>query len=343
MSCTIVIPHKDRLDHLRWSLRALKTQATQYHFEVIVVDDGSDIRPEKAISRSDLPTRIRFINQDSKGAASARNAGWRASQEDVIIFLDCDQIVSPRFVENHLTPFERTSTSFLQLGTRRHLGPSYQVDLKTVRTQRCHPDERIFFFRKTSFNLANLEIAWHLGFSHNMAIRRTDLVAHGGFHENFIGWGFEDCELAYRMKAAGVLPVLNPSVEACHQSHVQRMTPEKFQSWLRNLNHFMRKHPTADVDTQKALIPVCDPSNRTSGKWLNGLLQMETISRLSAGRALQTTPTREVICSSLADLHAVATSGDCPATRAIISPQNTDLFFQSQLDPALREVRVFVA
>lgn len=343
MSCTIVIPHKDRLDHLRWCLRALRTQVTEHHYEVIVVDDGSDIRPQNAISKGDLPSHTQFINQNSKGAASARNAGWMASKQDVIIFLDCDQIVSSRFVENHLAPFGKNPISFLQLGTRRHLSPSYKVDLTTVRTQRCHPDERIFFFRKTSFNLANLAIAWHLGFSHNMSIRRRDLVLYGGFDENFIGWGFEDCELSYRMKAAGVLPVLNPSVEACHQSHVQRMTPQKFQFWLSNLNHFMSKYPSAEVDTQKALIPVCDPANRTSAKWLNGLLQMETLLRLSTGRALQNTPNRDVKCACLDDLHAVAASSDCAQTRAIVSAQNTDVFFQSQLDTALREVRVFVA
>jgi GT2 family glycosyltransferase len=343
MSCTIVIPHKDRLGHLRWTLRALKMQTTQHYFDVIVVDDGSEVRPDMVLKPSDLPVNIRFINQNNMSAGSARNAGWMASDQDIVIFLDCDQIVSPRFVENHLVPFHQTPASFVQLGTRRHLKPDYKVDLNTIRQEQCHPDERIFFFRKTSFNLANLEITWHLGFSHNMSLRRRDLALYGGFDESFIGWGFEDCELTYRMKHAGVPPVLNPAIEACHQSHSQRMTPQKFQLWLKNLSYFMKKCPTADVDVQKALIPVCDPAVRPSIRWTNALLQMETLLRLSRERPLQHDPLSDVACVGLDDLYALASSPDCDQKRALIAPTDISLFIQSQLDPALREVRIFPA
>ncbi len=341
MSCTIVIPHKDRLDHLRWSLRSLKAQRTQYHFEVIVVDDGSKMLPENDIDPNDLPANTRFINQDNKGAGSARNAGWLASRQDIIIFLDCDQIVSPNFVENHMASFQQTTASFIQLGTRRHLRPEYKVDLDHIKQAPCHPDERVWFFRKTSFNLANLEIAWHLGFSHNMSVRRKDLTLHGGFDEGFIGWGFEDCELSYRMKTSGVPPVLNPTIEACHQSHHQRMTPQKFQLWLKNLNYFIKIHPNADVDSQKALIPACDPLNPHRVPWSKALLQMETLLRLGAGRTLPSTPLKETLCLSLDDLNVAATSDDCAQSRVLVSPRDIGLFIHAQLDPTLREVRIF--
>jgi GT2 family glycosyltransferase len=343
MSCTIVIPHLDRLDQLRWTLRSLKFQTTDFHFEVIVVDDGSKALPQDYLGPSDLPADIRFINQSNKGAGSARNAGWSASTQDIIIFLDCDQIVSPRFVEHHMAMFQKTSASFVQLGTRRHLKPTYQIDLKTVRNEPCRPDERIYFFRKVSFNLANHEIAWHLGFSHNMSIRRKDLVRCGGFDESFTGWGFEDCELTYRMKCAGVPPVLNPGIETCHQFHDQRISPQKFQRWLENLTYFMQKYPNSEVDSQKALIPACDPSQRPRLSWTTALLRMESVLRLGVGRPLQSTPSVETRCLSLEDLHRVATSEDCAQRRAVVAPQNFDLFLQSQLDPALKEVRLFLA
>jgi glycosyltransferase involved in cell wall biosynthesis len=153
MSCTIVIPHKDRLAHLTWCLRALKNQITQTPFEVIVVDDGSKVLPVNGITPGNFPENIRFINQNNKGAASARNAGWMASEQDFIIFLDCDQIVSPRFVQNHLITFQQTQAHVMQLGTRRHLKPNLKIDLKTVRDEKCYPDERLFFFRKASWRL----------------------------------------------------------------------------------------------------------------------------------------------------------------------------------------------
>lgn len=93
MSCTIVIPHKDRIDHLRWSLRSLKAQKIQLYFEVIVVDYGSQVLPEDVLEAADLPKNMRLTDPDSKGPGRARNSGWQASAQDIIIFLDCDQIV----------------------------------------------------------------------------------------------------------------------------------------------------------------------------------------------------------------------------------------------------------
>ncbi len=61
--------------------------------EVIVVDDGStDISPHIIASYG---SEILAIRKSNGGQASALNAGFRASQGDVVIFLDADDVLLP--------------------------------------------------------------------------------------------------------------------------------------------------------------------------------------------------------------------------------------------------------
>ncbi len=61
--------------------------------EIIVVNDGSvDNTREVALSFKDM---IIYIEQDNKGAASARNAGIRISRGEYVAFLDADDICLP--------------------------------------------------------------------------------------------------------------------------------------------------------------------------------------------------------------------------------------------------------
>src|SRR5271155_5427597 len=55
--------------------------------EIIVVDDGSSDHPEDVVAQ--FP-EVRFIRQDNKGLAAARNTGLRAACSDKVVFLDAD-------------------------------------------------------------------------------------------------------------------------------------------------------------------------------------------------------------------------------------------------------------
>jgi len=69
---SVIIPFHDRLV---WTQQAIAsvTQQTYQDFEIIVVDDGSTEDYRAQIER--LDNRIRYIRQEQRGAAAARNAG----------------------------------------------------------------------------------------------------------------------------------------------------------------------------------------------------------------------------------------------------------------------------
>ena len=67
------------------------------NFEVIVVDDGSTDADTKARLQN-LPVGTSVIHQENKGLAAARNTGFKAARADIVLPLDCDDVLEPTFL-----------------------------------------------------------------------------------------------------------------------------------------------------------------------------------------------------------------------------------------------------
>lgn len=334
-----MIPYFNRPNSLRRTLRSLKTQKTDHRYEVLVVDDGSDIPPQDVVAAVDRPTRTRFLSQSNVGPSAARALGGDQAQGNIVVFLDCDQIVDPFFVNNHIVPFRRIPDRFMQIGTRRNLAPNTDFSLP-LETAKFTGDERVGLFLKTSYNLGNLECAWHLGFSHNMSMRRRDLEAVGGFDPNFVGWGLEDCEITYRFAKNGIPVVLNPNVQALHQPHPKNQTPARYQRWLQNLAYFEAKHPEKPVKAQRVLCNSMNPDFIGPASWSYTMLGLELVLRADTGRPAPAPIAADRPINDFGELSATAKSGNVGQTIARISAKDVELFVGCQIDPAFREVRM---
>lgn len=69
--------------------------------EVIVVDDGSRDATALVASRHACGS-VRVISQRNRGASAARNTGLRAARGDYVQFLDADDLLHPRAIEQRL-------------------------------------------------------------------------------------------------------------------------------------------------------------------------------------------------------------------------------------------------
>jgi glycosyltransferase involved in cell wall biosynthesis len=86
---SVVVPTRDRPDHLERCLAALGRQTASDSIEVIVVDDGSANRAAVDDVVRDR-SRVRLVRQAGAGPAAARNSGVRAARGTYICFTDDD-------------------------------------------------------------------------------------------------------------------------------------------------------------------------------------------------------------------------------------------------------------
>lgn len=93
---SIVIPVFNMKELLKEAIESALAQ-TYRNFEVIVVDDGS---PDGAHTVSEqFVNQITWIRQDNQGLNAARNTGAAAATGDMLLFLDADDLLDPRYLE----------------------------------------------------------------------------------------------------------------------------------------------------------------------------------------------------------------------------------------------------
>jgi glycosyltransferase involved in cell wall biosynthesis len=109
---SVVIPCFNHARFLADALDSVRAQ-TWPHVEAIVVDDGSTDDPSSIVRRH---PGVRFIQQPNRGLSEARNAGWRASKGDIIIFLDADDVLAPGAAAAAVEQLESDSNAMLAFG-----------------------------------------------------------------------------------------------------------------------------------------------------------------------------------------------------------------------------------
>src|SRR5207249_2373504 len=96
----------DSYNYARFLRSAIESALGQSYpdIEVIVVDDGStDESPQIVQSYGN---RVTAILKQNAGQASALNAGFAASRGDVVVFLDCDDVLDAQAAEKIAGVFE---------------------------------------------------------------------------------------------------------------------------------------------------------------------------------------------------------------------------------------------
>ena len=98
---SVIIPCYNQAQFLPDALESALAQ-TYRKMEVVVVDDGSPDTTAEVVARY---PGVRCVRQENRGVAEARNAGFRASSGEYVLFLDADDRLTPNAVEAHLLCF----------------------------------------------------------------------------------------------------------------------------------------------------------------------------------------------------------------------------------------------
>src|SRR5215216_1193601 len=98
---SVIIPAYNAAKFIGEALNSVYSQ-TFNAYEVIVINDGSLDTDDLERELKRYPGGLRYIRQENRGAAAARNTGLRAAAGEFIAFLDADDTWLPNFLEKQI-------------------------------------------------------------------------------------------------------------------------------------------------------------------------------------------------------------------------------------------------
>lgn len=213
----VVIPTYNRCNTLQKALLAyLRQTAWQSIAEILVVDDGSSDSTVSVVtqlaSESSIP--IRYLRQENRGPAAARNTGIREATSELILFTDDDIIPGPTLVAEHLDwhcRFPEMSTAVVGYVT-------WAREVKPTPFMRWYgSDGPLFAYAQFT---GRTELDYIYFYTCNLSLKTEFLRRNGTFDEDFKVAAYEDIELGYRLSRAGMQLLYNREALAYHHQYV---------------------------------------------------------------------------------------------------------------------------
>jgi N-acetylglucosaminyl-diphospho-decaprenol L-rhamnosyltransferase len=242
VSLSVLVPVRDRTDHLANLVDGLNRAADAPRFELIVGwMGGEDPRPALGRARGFAASAIE-VEGEQLPLAAARNRLAETAAGEELVFLDADCIPSRSLLTAHAAAlYDRDA---LVVGEARYLPKGFQAsgadELVLRRAGHPHPDRAGLF---PSPGVVRADTRHELFWSLNFAVRRaTFLERIGGFDEDYRGYGIEDTDFAMRAARAGVPVAWVGGALAFHQHHEPtRLRPEATASLVENARRY-REH-----------------------------------------------------------------------------------------------------
>ena len=236
---SIIIPTFNRSHILSVTLAGLTHQETDYPFEVIVADDGSQEDVTRVIRVFESLLDIKYVRQKDTGyrLSAVRNLGIRTASFEFVSIIDCDMAPSPSWVQSNVN-------ILLESDDVAVIGPRKYVDTSSLEVEACLKDKdflinlpevetnnsvaggpkkgaitvdwRLKTFEETdNLRLSNAPFRFFSG--GNVAFSKKWLSKAGWFDEEFEAWGGEDGEFGYRLYRAGCFFQSDMGALAYHQ------------------------------------------------------------------------------------------------------------------------------
>ena len=203
LRASVIIPAYNAQDVLPRCLRALEHQSIpQDHYEVIVVDDGSQDQTGKvAQAMGALVIESRHV-----GPAAARNAGANLARAEIIVFTDADCEPTPDFLERLLEPFDAPVVS----GARGvYLTQQTSLVARFIQLEYEERYQRIAQVEASKGTVDALDTSY-------AAYRRDVFLQAGGFDTRFLSAAVEDHELSFRLARQGHIFRFIPEAAVYH-------------------------------------------------------------------------------------------------------------------------------
>ena len=209
---SIVIPTRNRNQDLKACLRALSAMDfPREKYEAIVCDDGSEEDIPRVIDEfRGTGFEIRYLRQERKGPAAARNLGIRNSKGTIVAMTDSDTLPDRSWL--------------------RKLYEALKADPEAVAVE-----GRVYASNEGEFDPLGegpINSSGGVYLTCNCAYRRETLIEVGGFDETFPFPAYEDTELAARAQQLGRI-LWEPEAIVIHPQR-----PLTLRAVLKKLRHW---------------------------------------------------------------------------------------------------------
>jgi glycosyltransferase involved in cell wall biosynthesis len=199
MYLSIIIPLYNGEKTLNECLTAIFSSHYR-HFEVIIVDDGSQDNSLRIAGTFPCTILQRDHNQ---GAAAARNWGARNATGDVLVFIDADIVIGQDTLDLFVDSLKQYPAVF---GIYTHIPGT--KDLLSLYQN--------FYAHKSMRDTKEITAMFY---SYCAAISRELFNAVGGFDESWVRATFEDVEFGMRVGQWGYQIHCNKNIKVVHHNH----------------------------------------------------------------------------------------------------------------------------
>ncbi len=244
----VVIPTRDRWPILARTLDGLRRQSAG-GFETVVVVDGTD----QAVP--DLGA-VTVVVKEQGGPGAARNAGARATDRPIVLFLGDDMLPAADLVARHVHRHNanREETAAV-LG---HVDWHEEVAANRI--------ARWLDWSSTQFDyrsIAGEDAGFGRFYSCNVSLKRRFFLSAGGFDESFTYY-YEDLDCGYRLGQKGMQLHYEP---AARTAHLHRYDWDSLERRFRGVaigeHHMAAVHPWFSpffLDRVRAAVAESPPS-----------------------------------------------------------------------------------
>jgi glycosyltransferase involved in cell wall biosynthesis len=229
-SITLIIPVYNRPKEIDELLQSLTLQ-TASEFEVIIVEDGSDISSEDIVNQYADKLTISYFKIPNGGPGKARNYGAANAVTDYLIVLDSDCIIPPDYIMNVRNEIAVT-------GADAFGGPDRAADDFTD-IQKAINYSMTSFFTTGGIRGGKKKMDKFYPRSFNMGIRRQVYESLNGFSDMRFG---EDIDFSIRLYKAGYKVCLFSSAWVYHKRRTdwKKFYRQVFNSGIARINLYLK-------------------------------------------------------------------------------------------------------
>lgn len=229
LELSVVLCTHNRAHLLPEVINSLFTQSLEPdRFEILVIDNGSiDDTRHRVSCLSEQISNLRYEHEAVTGLSFARNCGIERAAGRILCFIDDDAIADPKWLENILRDFQKTSSMCA-------LGGPVLLEWPSGHRPDWIPSRLESYYSQINLGSEKRELSPpEYPFGTNMAVRRSCALAAGGFNTSLGRRGKslmsgEERDFFLRLQRDGCVVAYSPDIVVTHRVQRERVS----RTWL---------------------------------------------------------------------------------------------------------------